>query len=155
MRSGLSQCVSDITVTEHLIQLAPFSLSLSLTSQLTLSLSLLSPRHITDTPASEREFLENLHELNQKILFVKEQDFNDCRAVGDVRDVVEKLKLKAVGKTREFLLQKVFQFRRPMANYQMLQNQLLNYRCTTSLFITELKNTLFIFSPLFFPCPSR
>ena len=93
-----------------------------------LPLCLHSPRHITDTPASEREFIENLHELNQKVVFVKEQDFNDCRAVADVRDVVEKLKLKAVGKTREFLLHKIFQFRRPMANYQMLQNQLLNYR---------------------------
>ena len=85
-------------------------------------------RHITDTPASEREFLENLHELHHKVTFMREQDFNECRAVFDVRDVVDKLKLKAVGKIREFLLQKVFQFRRPMANYQMLQNQLLNYR---------------------------
>ena len=57
-----------------------------------------------------------------------EQDFNDCRAVADVRDIVEKLKLRAVAKIREFILQKIFQFRRPMANYQMLQNQLLNYR---------------------------
>ena len=85
-------------------------------------------RHITDTPASEREFLENLHELDHKVSFMKEQDFNECRAVFDVRDVVEKLKLKAVDKIRVFLLQKIFQFRRPMANYQMLQNQLLNYR---------------------------
>ena len=56
------------------------------------------------------------------------QDFNDCRAAFDVRDVVDKLKLKAVSKTREFLLQKIYQFRKPMANYQMLQNQLLNYK---------------------------
>ena len=62
------------------------------------------------------------------MVFVLEQDFNDCRAVSDVRDVVEKLKLKAVGKIREFVLHKIFQFRRPMANYQMLQNQLINYR---------------------------
>ena len=87
-----------------------------------------STRHITDTPASEREFLENLHELDHKIKFLNLQDFNDCRAVYDVRDVVDKLKLRAVAKTREFLLHKVYQFRKPMANYQMLQNQLLNYR---------------------------
>ena len=87
-----------------------------------------SSRHITDTPASEREFLENLHELDHKIKFLNLQDFNDCRAVYDVHDVVDKLKLRAVAKTREFLLQKVYQFRKPMANYQMLQNQLLNYR---------------------------
>ena len=56
------------------------------------------------------------------------QDFNDCRAVFDVRDVVDKLKIKAVSKTREFILQKIYLFRKPMANYQVLQNQLLNYR---------------------------
>ena len=30
-------------------------------------------RHITDTPASEREFLENLHELDHKINFLNIQ----------------------------------------------------------------------------------
>ena len=30
-------------------------------------------RHITDTPASEREFLENLHELDHKINFLNLQ----------------------------------------------------------------------------------
>lgn len=104
VRGELSQYVSDISVTEHLIQ------------------------HITDTPTSEREFLENLHELEHKINFLNLQDFNDCRAVYDVRDVVDKLKLKAISKVREFLLQRVHQFRKPMANYQMLQSQLLNYR---------------------------
>ncbi len=56
------------------------------------------------------------------------QDFNDSRVVYDGREVVDKLKLMAVGKTREFILQRVYQFRKPMANYHMLQNQLLNYR---------------------------
>ena len=95
-----------------------------------------SSRHITDTPASEREFLENLHELDHKIKFLNLQDFNDCRAVYDVHDVVDKLKLRAVAKTREYLLQKVYQFRKPMANYQMLQNQLLNYRSPPPILLT-------------------
>ena len=76
--------------------------------------------------------MENLHELDHKIKFLNLQDFNDCRAVYDVHDVVDKLKLRAVAKTREYLLQKVYQFRKPMANYQMLQNQLLNYRLPPS-----------------------
>ncbi len=46
----------------------------------------------------------------------------------DVRDVVDKLKIKAISKIREFLLQRVYQFRKPLANYQMLQSQLLNYK---------------------------
>lgn len=32
-----------------------------------------SSRHITDTPASEREFLENLHDLDHKINFINLQ----------------------------------------------------------------------------------
>ena len=75
---------------------------------------------------------------------MKEREFGECRAVSDVRDVVEKLKLKAIGKVREFLLQKIFQLRRPMANYQILQNQLLNYRYVQSLLIMLLSS-----------CPSR
>ena len=60
----------------------------------------------------------------------------------DVHDVVDKLKLRAVAKTREFLLQKVYQFRKPMANYQMLQNQLLNYRSPPPIRLTSSSPTL-------------
>jgi hypothetical protein len=48
--------------------------------------------------------------------------------VFDVRDVVDKLKIKAISKIRELLLHRIYQFRKPMANYHMLQNQLLNYK---------------------------
>ena len=52
--------------------------------------------HICDTPASEREFTENLHELDHKLQYLKEQDFRDALAVHDptVRDELEKLKHK-------------------------------------------------------------
>ena len=43
---------------------------------------------------TEREFLEQLHELNHKINFVKEQSFQDARSCLDVRDTLEKLKIK-------------------------------------------------------------
>jgi hypothetical protein len=89
--------------------------------------------HICDTPASEREFTENLHELDHKLQYLKEQDFRDALAVHDptVRDELEKLKHKATQKTRDFLLQRIYQLRKPMANYHMIQNQLLNYRYFT------------------------
>lgn len=51
--------------------------------------------HILDTPVTEREFLEQLHELNHKINFVKEQSFKDARSCHDVKDILEKLKIKA------------------------------------------------------------
>ena len=43
---------------------------------------------------TEREFLEQLHELNHKINFVKEQSFRDAKSCLDVRDILEKLKIK-------------------------------------------------------------
>lgn len=54
----------------------------------------ISFRHILDTPVTEREFLEQLHELNHKINFVKEQSFRDARSCLDVKDILEKLKIK-------------------------------------------------------------
>lgn len=54
--------------------------------------------HILDTPVTEREFLEQLHELNHKINFVKEQSFRDARACHDVKDILEKLKIKVCAK---------------------------------------------------------
>ena len=43
---------------------------------------------------TEQSFLENLHELDHKINFVKEKAFNDFRCCNDVKDVLDKLKLK-------------------------------------------------------------
>jgi len=43
---------------------------------------------------TEREFVEQLHELNHKINFVKEQSFKDARSCLDVRETLDKLKIK-------------------------------------------------------------
>ena len=50
--------------------------------------------HILDGPVTEREFIEQLHELNHKINFVKEQSFKDAKSCHDVKDILEKLKIK-------------------------------------------------------------
>ncbi|XP_013412635.1 vacuolar protein sorting-associated protein 52 homolog isoform X2 [Lingula anatina] len=84
--------------------------------------------HILDSPVTEREFLEQLHELNHKINFVKEQSFKESRSCMDVKDILEKLKIKAIAKIREFLLQKIYQFKKPMTNYQVPQNAMLKFR---------------------------
>ncbi|XP_064650085.1 vacuolar protein sorting-associated protein 52 homolog isoform X2 [Lineus longissimus] len=104
VRGELSQFVDEMVVPEKMINI------------------------ILDTPVTEREFLEQLHELNHKINFVKEQSFKDARSCQDVRDILEKLKIKAIAKIREFLLQKIYQFRKPMTNYQIPQNALLKFR---------------------------
>ncbi|KAF3834379.1 hypothetical protein F7725_025583 [Dissostichus mawsoni] len=73
-------------------------------------------------------FLEQLHELNNKINFAKELSFRETLACSDIQDIVDRLKLKAVSKIREFILQKIYSFRKPMTNYQIPQNTLLKYR---------------------------
>lgn len=84
--------------------------------------------HILDTPVTEREFLEQLHELHHKINFVKEQSFKEARSCIDVKDILEKLKIKAISKIREYILQKINSFKKPMSNYQVPQNAMLKFR---------------------------
>ncbi|XP_037119772.1 vacuolar protein sorting-associated protein 52 homolog isoform X1 [Syngnathus acus] len=83
---------------------------------------------ILDTPVTEQDFVEQLHELNGKINLAKELSFRETLACSDVQDIVDRLKVKAVWKIREFILQKIYSFRKPMTNYQIPQNTLLKYR---------------------------
>ncbi|XP_038135686.1 vacuolar protein sorting-associated protein 52 homolog [Cyprinodon tularosa] len=83
---------------------------------------------IMESPVTEQDFLEQLHELNTKINFAKELSFRETLACSDIQDIVDRLKLKAVSKIREFILQKIYSFRKPMTNYQIPQNTLLKYR---------------------------
>ncbi|XP_054716270.1 vacuolar protein sorting-associated protein 52 homolog [Uloborus diversus] len=104
IRGELSQFVDDMIVQESLIQ------------------------HILETAVTEKEFLEDLQILDHKIAFVKEQSFKDARCCQDVKDVLEKLKIKAIAKIREYLLHKIYSFRKPMTNYQVPQNALLKFK---------------------------
>jgi hypothetical protein len=52
----------------------------------------------------------------------------ETKACHDVKDILEKLKVKAVTKIRAYLLEQVYKFRKPMANYQVPQNTLLKYK---------------------------
>ncbi|KRX96313.1 Vacuolar protein sorting-associated protein 52 -like protein [Trichinella pseudospiralis] len=72
---------------------------------------------IIDEPVSERLFLEQLHELQHKIAFVKQQGFREALSC-----------VEATEKTRDFLLKRIYQFRKPMANYPVTQGTLLKYR---------------------------
>ncbi|XP_016389121.1 vacuolar protein sorting-associated protein 52 homolog isoform X1 [Sinocyclocheilus rhinocerous] len=80
---------------------------------------------ILDSPVTEQEFLEQLHELNSKINYAKELSFRETLACSDIQDIVDRLKIKAVSKIREFILQKIYSFRKPMTNYQIPQNTLV------------------------------
>ncbi|XP_071501789.1 vacuolar protein sorting-associated protein 52 homolog [Diadema antillarum] len=104
VRGELSQFVDEMAVNERMINI------------------------ILDVPVTDRQFLEQLHELNHKIRFVKEQAFKDALSCRDVEDILEKLKLKAIFKIREFILQKINQMKKPMTNYQLQQNAMLKAR---------------------------
>ncbi|XP_071450742.1 vacuolar protein sorting-associated protein 52 homolog [Hetaerina americana] len=94
--------------------------------EMAVSESLMS--HILDTPVTEKDFMVQLQLLSEKINFVKTQSFRDARSCQDVRGVLENLQLKAISKVRVYLLEQIYKFRKPMANYQVTQNTLLKYK---------------------------
>uniref|UniRef100_A0AC35F9Z8 Vacuolar protein sorting-associated protein 52 homolog n=1 Tax=Panagrolaimus sp. PS1159 TaxID=55785 RepID=A0AC35F9Z8_9BILA len=83
---------------------------------------------ILEKDANDGIFLEQLHELQHKLQFVKAQEFKDVKSVMDVHDVIENLKFKALEKIREWLLTKISLFKKPLTNYQIPQNALLKNR---------------------------
>lgn len=104
IRGQLSQFIDDISVPEGLIV------------------------SIMDLPVTDKEFLTQLQVLNHKIGFLKEQSFKDTKACQDVREILEKLRIKAMSKIRTYLLEQVSKFRKPMTNYQIPQNNLLKHK---------------------------
>ncbi|VDN58687.1 unnamed protein product [Dracunculus medinensis] len=85
---------------------------------------------ILNSDVGERDFLEQLHELQHKLQFLKAQEFKDAKAVVDVQDVIENLKYKAMAKIREWILLKISSFKKPLTNYQIPQGALLKNRYT-------------------------
>lgn len=104
VRGQLSQFIDDMGVSESLIT------------------------GILDCPVTEKEFLMQLTILNHKINFVKEQNFKEAKSCNDVRDILDKLKIKAMSKIRTYLLEQVYKFRKPMTNYQVPQNAMLKFK---------------------------
>jgi len=104
VRGELSQFVDDMVVTEQMITT------------------------ILETPVTDMQFYEQLDSLNHKIIFLNEQSFREAKACTDVKDVVEKLKIKAVAKIREFFLQKINQLKKPLTNYQVPQSAILKFK---------------------------
>ncbi|XP_077286591.1 vacuolar protein sorting 52 [Arctopsyche grandis] len=83
---------------------------------------------IMDIPVTDKEFTVQLMTLNQKINFVKEQSSKESRSSNDVKEILEKLKIKAMAKIRAYLLEQVYKFRKPMTNFQVPQNAMLKYK---------------------------
>ncbi|KAK0406157.1 hypothetical protein QR680_018400 [Steinernema hermaphroditum] len=75
---------------------------------------------ILERDVNDREFLEQLHELQHKLQFLKAQEFKEAKAVSDVQDVIENLKYK-----------------KPLTNYQIPQNALLKNRFFYEFFLAN------------------
>lgn len=80
---------------------------------------------IMQSPVTEKEFNTQLSNLNHKLNLVKELQFKEAKSSDDVKDVLEKLKIKAMSKIRQYLLEQIYKFRKPMTNYQIPQNAML------------------------------
>ncbi|CAK9304059.1 unnamed protein product [Gordionus sp. m RMFG-2023] len=86
---------------------------------------------IMDIDVSEPVFQESLHELHHKLNFLQKQCYEegeDTKAFQDIKQILEKLKIRAISKIKDFLLKKIYSFRKPMTNYQVPQSYLLKYR---------------------------
>jgi len=72
------------------------------------------------------DYLEYLLSLNQKLKFLKgDESAMSSAASHDLEPVIEKLRIKAVSKVRDFLMQKIYQLRRPRTNIQIIQQNIL------------------------------
>ncbi|KAH8285821.1 hypothetical protein KR018_009495 [Drosophila ironensis] len=104
VKAQLSQFIEDMAVSEEMINI------------------------IMETPVTERDFSAQLNVLNHKLSLVKELSFKESKSTSDVSDVLQKLRLKAMSKIRTYLLEQIYKFRKPMANYQIPQNAMLKHK---------------------------
>lgn len=92
---------------------------------------------IFDTPVSEPVYLEQLQNLEQKIEIIKDPSFGDTRSCIELKDTIEKAKIKAIGKTREFLLEKINAFRKPMSNFHIPQEMIVKHKFYYKFLVTN------------------
>ncbi|KAG2469315.1 VPS52 protein, partial [Polypterus senegalus] len=91
-QSDLSSISSEIQTLQE--QSVAMNIKLKNRQSVRSELSQLVDEIILDTPVTEQEFVEQLHELDNKINYVKEQSFRETLACNDVQEVLEKLKIK-------------------------------------------------------------
>ncbi|CAG8435656.1 8672_t:CDS:10 [Funneliformis mosseae] len=82
-------------------------------------------------------WLSYLTELNKKMTYVKRNQKKNVKAIKDVGPELEKLRLKATEKIRDFLLTKIRSLRIPNTNIQILQQSILLKYKTLYQFLME------------------
>ncbi|GAB4822229.1 hypothetical protein N2152v2_009275 [Parachlorella kessleri] len=75
------------------------------------------------------EFLQSLQQLSNKLEFVEKDDLaRFSAAYRDVAPELERLRVKAIARCRDFLMERFYDFRKPKTNVQIKQNVLLKYK---------------------------
>lgn len=89
--------------------------------------------HICNTPVTDPVFAEQLSLLDSKLAVLRAYTGRGggaprVAACADVQPVLERLEARAVSRVRGFLMDKVYQLRRPLANFHVPQDLLLAQR---------------------------
>lgn len=86
-------------------------------------------RDVSSAPVNAAEFARALSELERKLEYVNEKESaRNSAAYRDVAVEMERLRLTAVKRGRDFLLERIFELRQPSSNIQMQQNVLIRHR---------------------------
>lgn len=84
---------------------------------------------IMTSPVTEDDFVVNLMELHRKLEYVQsDENIRQSAAFRDVAIEMERLRLGAVRRCRDFFVSRVLEMRNSSSNIQMQQNVLLRYR---------------------------
>jgi len=89
--------------------------------------AVIPPALVTNICAAEvnETYLEYVTELNSKVRFAKQEGAQRTMAYRDISTDIEKLRLRAAQRMRDFLLQKIGTLRKRMTNVQILQQAVL------------------------------
>lgn len=86
-------------------------------------------RDVSSAPVNDEAFAAALGELDRKFSFVNgSQRVRDSAAYKDVAIEMERLRLTAVKRGRDFVLQKMYELRQPGSNIQAQQQVLIKHR---------------------------
>ncbi|KAI3383098.1 hypothetical protein SNEBB_006674 [Seison nebaliae] len=77
-----------------------------------------------------QQFIESLHELHHKLLFVQQQQqlTNGGRACDEIEPLLNQLKIKALQRIKDHLVDKLQQLKKDQVNYELMKESLIKNR---------------------------
>ena len=121
VQKSLNEVLEGVVVGQDLVMCVGFSIDSSFR---TINSTILTCRKICEGEVNEF-YVAHLAELDKKMDFVSSVQGRNIRAFKDVIPELEKLRLKAIDKLRDFLLNQVRALRNPLTNISMIQQNVL------------------------------